>query len=127
MSNQAFNQFDYNGCKRTFQETWWLINSALNPVYLQVGTTVAKNRRAVTSKSYDFFVETTFLESHEEVVKDLYQLSHREANGLAIVEDAAQGWNVQVTFLFTHDHYLSNIEIIFSREVCLTIFRKKEK
>lgn len=57
---------------------------------------MAKNRGAVTSKSYDYFVETSYLESQEEVARDLYDASPASARtGLPIVEDPAVGWCAQ--------------------------------
>ena len=60
---------------------------------------MANNLRAVTSKSYAYHVETSFVESHDEAVHDLYASKASEltarADILSVVEDSLEGWVVQ--------------------------------
>ena len=65
---------------------------------MQVGSAVAANKRAVTSKSYAYYVETSFVEAYEEAVHDLYAApsGHEDAaERLPIVEDPHEGWVLQ--------------------------------
>jgi hypothetical protein len=66
--------------------------------YLQVGATVATKMRAVTSKSYAHFVETSFVEAYEEAVHDLYSTGHTQGGQeehIPVVEDPQEGWDLQ--------------------------------
>ena len=59
---------------------------------------MANNMRAVTSKSYAYHVDTSFVESHDEAVHDLYVPKPSESakkEYMAIVEDPLEGWVVQ--------------------------------
>lgn len=64
---------------------------------MQVGSAVAANKRAVTSKSYAYYVETSFVEAYEEAVHDLYTPGgHDDAvERLPVVEDPHEGWVLQ--------------------------------
>ena len=60
---------------------------------------MANSMRAVTSKSYAYHVETSFVEVHDESIHDLYvpqaQLDNAKAEYLACIEDPLEGWAVQ--------------------------------
>jgi coiled-coil domain-containing protein 78 len=55
--------------------------------------------RAVTSKSYAYHVETSYVEAHEEAVHDLYApksfADGARTEFVAVVEDPLEGWMVQ--------------------------------
>lgn len=59
---------------------------------------MANNMRAVTSKSYAYYVETSFVESREEAVHDLYSATPRakhQAECIPVVDDLHEGWALQ--------------------------------
>jgi hypothetical protein len=70
------------------------LRSASMPT-LQVGSEVASSVRAVTSKSYDYFVEASYVESSEEVLHDLFGQVGSDIRSILVVEDALEGWKLQ--------------------------------
>jgi hypothetical protein len=59
---------------------------------------VANNMRAVTSKSYAYYIETSFVESCEEAVHDLYSTTphaKRNTECIPVVDDLHEGWALQ--------------------------------
>eukprot|EP00878_Enallax_costatus_P035224 GHUV01039231.1.p1 GENE.GHUV01039231.1~~GHUV01039231.1.p1 ORF type:complete len:419 (+),score=96.69 GHUV01039231.1:574-1830(+) len=59
-----------------------------------VGEAVAKRRRMPSSKGFDFFVESSFVEVYNEQCHDLYSKGASVASNLPVLEDVTEGYLV---------------------------------
>eukprot|EP00877_Chromochloris_zofingiensis_P013932 jgi/Chrzof1/8793/Cz03g24220.t1 len=91
----------YNqACRHASAVGWQCMNCCVVVAYLTfqrcwvIGEAVAKKRRMPSSKGFDYFIESSFVEMYNEACHDLYAKASEQGSNLPVVEDVNEGYVV---------------------------------